>query len=591
MFTNHTKRHRLCRILVIFTALSIFAAACGGEDEDPAEAAPEPAAAPSDSEDAGETADPDPIETPEGSVTDEGDDEEAAAPESMDDTGAAVDDDPAEPEEAAEAPPMERPDLVVAMGNIPNHLSPLQRTTSHMAVTTNLFDNIVERDHTGGSAEGVVPGIAESWSFASPTELDLTIRSGVLFHDGTELTANDVVFSLTRLMGDEPLERDELARPLLSVEALDGSTVRITTRQPDPGLLTRLSSRIGRVVPESYYLDVGTSEFINNPIGSGPYRLVEFIGDDVITVEAFDEYWGGTPPAASIRFRDVPEVSSRIASLITGEAHIIDAVPITQLPILEAQGDIESRSVLSDRVVMLEFMTAQPNSPTANRLIRQAMVHAVDMGVISSGIWNDTIFVPNGLNLPVHGAFYDAGRARYLPFDTGRAQELLAEAGYSGEEIVWQWIAGAFPNFDSIAPVMVQMWEAVGLNVVLEPVADFTLLDYERGNIFTGNNYVAIQDVIEPLWTYWGPTARSVTRGRCVQPEEFFELGAILDSGAEQAERSATFARMLDLFDDNVCAFPLYVQPEIYGVASNIDWQPRSDFTMYFGPGNLHTIK
>lgn len=484
-------------------------------------------------------------------------------------------------------PDAPRPDLVVAMGAIPNHLSPLQRTGSHMAVTTNLFDNILERDRTGTSDDGVVPGIAESWEYASPTELDLTIREGVQFHDGTALTVDDVVFSLARLMGDEPIERDELASTLETVVALDDRTVRITTSAPDPALLDRLASRIGRVLPESYFNEVGRDEFVNNPIGTGPYKLASFVGGDATTLEAFDDYWGGRPPAATVTFRDVPEVASRIAGLITGEVDIIDSVPLEQVAILDAEPDIEARSVLSDRVVLLEMMTTQAGKATSDNLIRQALVHAIDLDVIESQIWADTVLVPNGLNLPAHDDFYDESRQRLLPFDPERSAALLAEAGYEGEEIVWQWVAGSFPNFDSIAPVMVQMWTEVGLNVVIEPVADFTLLDYERASLFTGNNYVAVQDPIEPLWTYWGPTARSVTSGRCVQPDRFNELGATLDSAANFEERNSAFSEMLDLFDGNVCAFPLYVQPEIYGVQTDISWDPYSDFTMYFGPGNL----
>ena len=194
-------------------------------------------------------------------------------------------------------------------------------------IVYNIFDPLIGRDF-GNDGQGTtpIPALAESWEFASETELDLTIRQGVMFHNGEEMTAEDVAFTLSeeKLWGSEALTPDSLAIGVFEqVEVIDERTVRVTTAFPDPALISRLQSHIARVVPQDYFLEVGVDAFRQAPIGTGPYRLESYQARDEAVLVAFDDYWGGTPPVASITYRDIPELSTRIAGLLAGELDLM----------------------------------------------------------------------------------------------------------------------------------------------------------------------------------------------------------------------------------------------------------------------------
>ena len=210
-----------------------------------------------------------------------------------------------------------------------------------------MYDSLVGFDLQKG---GVGPGVAESWELA---EDGLTwtfhLRPGQKFHNGDPLTAQDVKFSLQRQMAPNSLAAAAatMRRTIKSIDVVDDLTVQINTNTPQIGLPPSLSRAVapeGAVMPKDYIEKVGEEEFRRKPIGSGPWRFVRSVPGDRIEFEAVDyPHWRGTPHFKNLQILLVPEESTRIAMVRTGEAAIASIGPDTMLS--ASRGGLEVLSV------------------------------------------------------------------------------------------------------------------------------------------------------------------------------------------------------------------------------------------------------
>src|SRR5262245_60387428 len=206
-----------------------------------------------------------------------------------------------------------RPALTIGVADLPPTLEPARELSNvGTRVTYSIFDTLIRRDFLGapdGGGSKLVPGLATSWTRVSPKELVVTLRPGVRFHNGDELTADDVVYTFTspRMFGDKPWmpEAKTYFQTLESVEAVDPRTVRFRTRVPDVLLEQRLASWCAWIVNRRAYEALGFDGFSRAPVGTGPYKVKELRTDDRVVLEAFDDYWDGKPTARSVVFRKI----------------------------------------------------------------------------------------------------------------------------------------------------------------------------------------------------------------------------------------------------------------------------------------------
>ncbi|WOF23382.1 ABC transporter substrate-binding protein [Microbacterium betulae] len=189
-------------------------------------------------------------------------------------------------------------------------------------------ESLVSLDDAGDAQ----PALATDWTQSDDTTWDLTIREGVLFHDGTTLDAAAVVNALQNALHASPRPR-VLDGYELTAEAVDDMTVRIVTGTPDPILPQRLSSPQLVILAASAYGDDGTVDPTGT--GTGPFELTEIGGTSTATLERFDDYWGGPAEAAGIDVTYVNDGAARGAALRTGAADIVEAIPVSQLALLD----------------------------------------------------------------------------------------------------------------------------------------------------------------------------------------------------------------------------------------------------------------
>ncbi|MDI6880305.1 MAG: ABC transporter substrate-binding protein [Desulfitobacteriaceae bacterium] len=380
------------------------------------------------------------------------------------------------------------------------------------SVLRNIFDGLVTTTPDGK----VVPQVAESWKAVSPTVWEFKIRKGITFQDGSPLTVNDVKFTFDRLINEGAMDgktspRKGLLGPLKSVEVVDDSTVRFNFSSPWSIFLTMLPHQ--QIVPKAYLEKVGGAKFAEHPIGAGPFKYVEGKLDDKIVLERYYKYYGGSPdvpPVApaqvkTLIFRVIPENSTRIASLMSGEIQIVQEVPTDMVPQLQANKNTEVKMTESTRMHMFEMNVKK--APFDKVQVRQALNYAINMQQIVDKVLNGYAVRPAGPVLTTSPALNKD--LKLYPYDPEKAKQLLKDAGYPkgfplviDTEAVNQSIAqAAASDLQKIGiDASVRVWDWG----VLKPL----MLKGERNMVLTdwGNSTQDPSDLL-------GPTLRGDGRG------------------------------------------------------------------------------
>ncbi|WP_432850505.1 ABC transporter substrate-binding protein [Amycolatopsis sp. CA-161197] len=481
------------------------------------------------------------------------------------------------------APTAAGSDLRIAIPTVAPPYSGSSQAIDAMRITSNIFDPLIVRNQTTGK---LTPGLATAWKQVSPTVTDLTIRRGVTFQDGTPMTADDVAFTLSsqRLWGPKAIEPSALASTFSGVVVKNADTVEITTAQPDPALLDRLASQIGFVVPKAYLEKVGLQQFGVHPIGTGPYQSQSVQPGQEVVLTANKNYWGPKPTYQTLTFKQVSDVTARISGLATGQYDIATSIPPDQSQQVKSNGQLLVSTPVNN-VLQLAFMTNQLGKPTSDPKVRRAMLLAVDRQGIAASLWNGQATVYDGFNLPAFDGFYN----RAIPVaqqNLAEAKSLLASAGYHGQPIDLQYIGNYYPNLDQALQVMLPMWKQAGLNVTLDPVANYTLLNYKKLNAYaTSSNLQLGNDPTSPIYTDWlSSKATFVKSGRYVPSAAMSEAGTVLATSTNQAERAKAFDTIARLWTTEVPSIDIWRPVEIDGVRDGVHFTPDPRYWMRFAP-------
>lgn len=486
----------------------------------------------------------------------------------------------------------QRPELTIAVQGLPVSLEPVNAISNvGNRISNAIFDTLIRRDffsNAEGSGVALVPAIASSWQREDDRTLRLTIADGVKFHNGRNVTAQDVAFSFSsdRIWGEKPM----VARgPLFSarfesVEAVDDKTVLMRTKAADYSLEKRLASWISWVVPEKEYREMGPDAFGQKPIGTGPYKFVEFVNGDRVVLEAFDDYYLGKPTASRVTFQVVPEVASRVAGLISGEYDMACALSPDNLAMLETQSHVEPRASQIENVHLYIYQSDAP--VVSDRRIRQALNLSIDRDLLNKALWSGMAGVTNGFQIPQYGECYDADRPGFK-HDPEKARALLKEAGYNGEKITFRTLNDYYVNSVAAIQMMMEMWKSVGLNVDMQILETWDQVLAKGLQMRNWSNGFQMPDAATPLTSDWGPGGSAQTTHGWKAPQEYNDLAARVASLPDGTERKQAFQRMLDIWEEEAPGAVLYRPVEIYGVRRNIGWKPVSFEFMDLRPYNL----
>ncbi len=512
----------------------------------------------------------------------------------------------------------QRPTITVAVQKISNSntLETLreQSNVGERVLVTSVWEGLLGRNYQAQLQQ--VPVLATETRRISDSVIEIKLRQGVKFHNGDEMTAEDVAFSFgnERMFGPNgpssartirvgetvpgtrggkelPIEVTAVANRSFPgferFEIVDRHTLRWINRTPD----VTLEGRIGR-----YGSEIGSRrgfaeaptwlEWARRPVTTGPYKVAEFRADNSLTLVSHDEYWGGRPPIRQLRFVEVPEVSSRVNGLLSGEYQFACDIPPDQIVSIERNRAFEvvGGTIPNHRLTVFDKTHAILRNP----LVRRALTHAIDRQAIVASLWAGRTEIPAGLQWPFYGNMFVADW-RVPAFDVAEARRLLREANYRGEPIPYRLLNNYYTNQTPTAQILVEMWRAAGLNVQIEMKENWAQI-LERNNtraVRDWSNSGLFSDPVSSLVNQHGPNGQQQQVGE-YENAEFNTLCRELETSTDRARRRVAFQRMLVIAEREDPAYTVLHQNATFTAKRrDIRWQTAPAFAMDFRAHNF----
>jgi peptide/nickel transport system substrate-binding protein len=462
--------------------------------------------------------------------------------------------------------------LVIDLVSEPSTLDPhKQWNPDSYYVYRNIFDNLLTRDDDGA----IVPQIATQWRNVSDTEIVFTLRDDVRFHDGTRMTAQDVAFSVQRII-DPAFASPQLGQfnKIVSAEVTGDNEVTLKTDGAYPVLLAQLVKL--SVVPRHVVEAVGDEAFNADPVGSGPYSFGEWRRGVSVRLERNDDYWGEKGEFASAEFRAVPDAATRLANLQAGQTDLAVTLDSDLAAQLEGVAAARPLSVLTERVGYLKLNPGRP--PLDDKRVRRAIAQAIDKDGIVEGILGGYDEPVAQMATPAHFGFVD-GIEGY-PYDPAAAKAAVEEAGAVGQVVSF----ATSPTFDQrIVQAIAQMISDTGLVAEIELTDMATYLQRvqsqpaDQPTLAFGRWSCACQDVDGVLY----PLLHSSSSWSSMRNPQ---IDALLDQARntlDEEERLAAYTDVSAFVAEDVPMVPLYQAAIIYGAATGLEWKPTANESMF----------
>jgi peptide/nickel transport system substrate-binding protein len=350
----------------------------------------------------------------------------------------------------------------------------MRSETTTIAWQMHVYEHLVRLERDGSLS----PELATDWEAQGEGAWLVTVRDGVKWHDGSELTAEDVAFSIERARNHSKSQMKQYIPAVSGATVVDGRTVRIETDTPDPLMPLHLSQI--RIVNKAYTETAGDEGMATEPMGTGPYRLVRFVTEESLELDKFEDYWGDEPDFANVRLLNIPNGSTRVAALLSGEIDIAEKVLPQDFPRIERNPDAYITQTPGNRVIYLAMdfqcesdcpgsFLPEGKNPFQDRGVRRAIYQAIDVGPIIDRVLGGAAS-PATQYIAPSVTNYDRAIERF-PFDPEQAQALLAEAGYpDGFKVRLDAPNDRYLNDALVAQAVGGMLENAGLQIEVNTV-------------------------------------------------------------------------------------------------------------------------
>lgn len=493
-------------------------------------------------------------------------------------------------------------ELKVGVQNMAPYLDPgrdFSNVGSHYYM--NAFDTLIGKEPT--KTESVwMPWLATGWTLVSPTVMELKIRQDVTFHNGDKMTAEDVVFSLDRIVNATfapytVRKRDTLPN-IDKVEAVDAETIRVTAKRPEPLFETLMNVQQTMIVPKKYIAsltgdptkieDADFEAFSLKPVGTGPYKISEFIPNQRLVYERYDGYWGAKAPFQKVVVTRIPELSARITALKNGEADIVTNVPPDQIATIEADPKLKVEGMVTPIFHVVIFNTQNPKM--ANPKLRQALSYAIDRKTLNEALWLGKAVVPSTHTYPQFGSLFMPELATF-EYNPEKAKQLLKEVGYDGFPIRFDTQAAYYTNGLLAAQAIQEMWAAVGVKMQINVDEKWTGTDPTM-MARNWSNPMYFPDPAGSFGIMWAPTGNSATEGRFKPDEAYGKVWDRFRFSTDVAERKKAYAELMDAIKADPPVLPLYQPYESFGLRRSVNWKPLPGHIPYvldFRAGRINT--
>ena len=449
--------------------------------------------------------------------------------------------------------PAPKPQWVVAIAEEGESLDP----PTSMLFTSEIYQQHIFDTLVGieGDDLKVVGLLAERWETLNPTTWRVHLRKGVKFHNGKVLDAEDVKYSMEQYT-DQKNRRSVYARGIARAEVKDAGTVDVITTEPVAAMLFNLTRL--QILPRDTREKEGAQGFAQHPVGTGPYRFVEWKRDQQLVLEANPSYWRGAVAPRRLVFRAIRDASTRAAELRSGGVDIIATPPLPQLDMLDA--------VKGGRIIIYPFDVT--HAPFDNRKVREAANLAVNKDAIVKNVLGNRGIVLAG---PLTSAWLGHDPAvKPFPYDPARARQLLAEAGYpQGFEATWSISSGVFLKDAEIAEAVAGQLRQVGIRLKLSPTERAKIQKDAQEGTFQGMTSVAWGTQFEP-----DPMVNWVFMRPHMSTPKIQELVRQGRTEVDLEKRRRTYQELYRTAHDEAMWLFVHAQDELWAKRRDVAWQP-----------------
>lgn len=443
-----------------------------------------------------------------------------------------------------------------------------------------LYDNLLYKDFSSGE---IVPALAESFEFVDDTTIEFHLRQGVTFHNGDELTADDVVYTLNLVSSEEYGARYQVAVDWIDLaEKLGDYQIRLHMKAPYPLALEMLAGNLP-IYPRTYYEEAGPEGMGVRPVGTGPYRLVEMTPGTRFVMTRFEDHYAdspkGRPAIENVIVRVLPEPNTQYAEMMNGQLDWIWKIPPDEARNLGRGDRIEIKSTPIMRVAYINLNPNHNNgeSPIADLRVRQAIHHAINREAIKNAFVGEASRLIHTACNPIQfGCTDDVPKYEY---DPDKARALLSEAGYpDGFSMEMVFSGTPRPQVEAIASDLSQVGIRITLNE--QQWASATNLWREgRAAMNMGNwGSYGIGDIGLITSHYFGNTDENH-----VKDPEVIEWLRVGDTSVDPRVREDNYAMALRRISEGAYWVPLWTFNVIYAVNNDLDFDLDPDeFARFF---------
>jgi peptide/nickel transport system substrate-binding protein len=411
----------------------------------------------------------------------------------------------------------------------------------------------------------LAPCLAESWT-ASEDALtyEFVLRTGAKFHNGDDVTAEDVKFSFERYRGSA---RHVLKDRVAAVETPDVRRVRFKLKEPWPDFLTYYveATGAGWIVPKKHVERVGDDGYKKGPIGAGPYRFVSFTPGLELTLEAFDQYWRKTPSVKRLVLRAIPDETTRLAALKRGEVDIVYSIRGELAEELARTKGLTLKPIITRGTHWLYFADQwDPRSPWHDQRVRCAAGLAIDRETINQALMLGHSKLSGSIIPDIFEYYWQPPAPTY---DPAKAKQLLAEAGYpKGFDAGEFNCDGALAN---LAEPVLNNLQQVGIRTKLRPL--------ERAAFLKGYGEKSLKNLIHGASAAFGNAATRleafVAKGGAYVYGSYPDIDALFEEQAselDRARREATLHKIQQVVHEQAIYAPLWQQSFINGTGPRV---------------------
>ena len=431
------------------------------------------------------------------------------------------------------------------------------------SLTNHMYDTLLVYD----SDMNMSLGVLEEYEWEDDLTLVMKLREDVYFHNGDQMTAQDVIFTFEQRSARGSAFNSYIDVP--NIAARDEFTVVIPFTSPHQSFIYQLTDPAFGIMPKDYFESVGEEGFAKAPIGSGPYKLKEYVTGDYYKLERFDEYWGGPAKTQYLTMKIVPEAGQRTIMLETGEIDVAYEIPYIDASKIQENEDLQFLQTPSMKIVMYYINTVS-ETPINNNLVRQAIEYAIDKEAIVDAVCYGYGAAANAIVPDVAIEYRDVKEPHN--YDLEKAKALMKEAGCEDGFKMEIWTSSVQTNTE-ICQVVQDMLKQINIDAeIVVQDANTTDERIDAGDDYgmSLHFYSCNSGHVEYTLSNILPTGtlRNDSRYSSAEYDATYNEWLIT---TDEAKREELLTKMYEIQNEDTPVVPLYNEVKVLGATKNLE--------------------